>query len=32
MMIERILSWLLVLVPAVILVMSVRMILTRNRK
>jgi len=32
MMIERILSWLLVLVPAVILVMSVRMILTRKRK
>lgn len=29
--IERILSWLLVLVPVVILAMSLRMILTRKR-
>jgi hypothetical protein len=30
--VERILSWLLVLVPVVILAMSLRMILTRKRK
>lgn len=30
--VERILSWLLVLVPVVVLGMSVRMILTRKRK
>lgn len=32
MTIEQILSWLLVLVPVVILGMSLRMILTRKRK
>jgi hypothetical protein len=30
--VERILSWLLVLVPVIILGMSLRMILTRKRK
>lgn len=30
--VERILSWLLVLVPVVILAMCLRMILTRKRK
>lgn len=30
--VERILSWLLILVPVVVLGMSVRMILTRKRK
>jgi hypothetical protein len=32
MTITGILSWLLILVPVIVLAMSVRMILTRNRK